>query len=108
MVKWQNFNTFQAQELILQPGSDDEIEVSHYESSSKSVEDEDSAEDVPKINGSPEYETSEDSKLNDKPDVNDGGEENCFVYIFQSSQNTRKQCCWQARKLQQKRGNPNL
>ena len=93
MVKWQNFNTFQAQELILQPGSDDEIEVSHYESSSKSVEDEDSAEDVPKINGSPEYETSEDSKLNDKPDVNNGGEENCFVYIFQSSQNTRKQCC---------------
>ena len=53
IVKRQNFNTFQAQELILQSGSGDEIEVNHYESSSKSAEDEDFAEDVPKISTVP-------------------------------------------------------
>ena len=93
MAKWLPFNNFQALELILQPGSDDELEVNHYESSNESVEDEDFAEDVPKIDGNLEHETDEDRKLNDKPGANDGGEENCFVYIFQSSKKTRKQCC---------------
>ena len=36
--------------------------VDHYESSNKSVKDEDFAEDVPKIDGSPEHETDEDGK----------------------------------------------
>ena len=84
---------FQAIEFILQPGSDDELEVDHDESSNESVENEDFSEDVLKINGNPEYETDEDAKLNDKPGANDGGEENCFVGIFQSSQKTYKQCC---------------
>ena len=48
---------------------------------------------MPKIDGNPEHETDEDRKLNDKPGASDGGEENCFVYIFQSSKKTRKQCC---------------
>ena len=51
------------------------------------------AEDVPKINGNPEYETDEDAELNDKPGASDGGEENCFLDIFQSSQKTCKQWC---------------
>ena len=67
--------------------------VDHYESSNKSVKDEDFAEDVPKIDGSPEHETDEDGKLNDEPGANDGGEENCFVDIFHSSHETCKQCC---------------
>ena len=96
MVKRQTFNSFQALKLILQPGSDNELEVDHYESSNENVEDEDFAKDVPKIDGNPEYETDKDGEL----DANDGGEENCFVYIFQISQKTCKQCCWQARKLQ--------
>ena len=86
MMKLWTFNSFEALELILQPGSDDALEVDHYKSSNKSVEDEDFAEDVPKIDGNPGYETGEDGKLNDEPSTNDGGEENCFVYIFQSSQ----------------------
>ena len=53
MVKRQTFNSFEALELIPQPGSDDALEVDHYESSNKKVEDEDFAEDVPKINGNP-------------------------------------------------------
>ena len=71
--------------MILYPGSDNELEVEHYESSNESVEDEDFAEDVPKIDGNPEYETDKDCKLNDEAGSNDGGKENCFVYIFQSS-----------------------
>ena len=59
MAKSQTFNSFQALELILQPGSDDELEVDHYESRNKSVEDEDFGEDVPQIDGSPEYETDD-------------------------------------------------
>ena len=62
--------------MILYPGSDNELEVEHYESSNESVEDEDFAEDVPKINGNPEYETDKDSELNDKPGTNDRSEEN--------------------------------
>ena len=54
MAKWQTFNSFQALKLILQPGSDDELEVDHYGSSNKSVEDEDFPKDVPKIDGNPE------------------------------------------------------
>ena len=27
---------------------------------------------------------NKDGKLNDEPGANDGGEENCFVYIFQT------------------------
>ena len=77
MVKWRIFNSFQALKLILQPGSDDELEVGHYESSNESVEDEDFAEDAPKIDGNPEYETDKDSELNDKPGTNDRSEENC-------------------------------
>ena len=53
MVKRQTFNSFQALNLILQPGSDDELEVDHYKSSHERVEDEDFAEDVPKIDGNP-------------------------------------------------------
>ena len=64
MVKWRTFNSFQTLKLILQPGSDDELEVGHYESSNESVEDEDFAEDVPKIDGNPQYETNKDGKLN--------------------------------------------
>ena len=79
IAKQQTFNSFQALEFILQPDSDDE-------STNKSIEDGDFAEDVPKIDGNPGYETGEDGKLNDEPSTNDGGEENCFVYIFQSSQ----------------------
>ena len=74
--------------MILQPGSDNElydVEVEHYGSSNESVEDEDSAEDVPKIDGIPEHETDKDCKLNGEAGANDGGKENCFVYIFQSS-----------------------
>ena len=100
MAKWCTFNSFQALKLILQPGSDDELEVNHYESSNESVEDEDFAEDVPKISGNPEYETDKNGKLNDEPGANGGAEENCFVYIFHSSQETCKQCCWQTRKRQ--------
>ena len=94
MVKWWIFNSFQALKLILQPGSDDELEVGHYESSNESVEDEDFAEDVPKIDGNPI------KMVNWTMNVNDGGEENCFVYSFQSSQKTRKQRCWQTGKHQ--------
>ena len=93
MAKWWTFNNFQALELILQPGSDDELEVDHYESSNESVEDEDFAKDVPKIDGYPEHETDEDRKLNNERGANDGGEENCFVHIFQSSQKTGRQRC---------------
>ena len=50
----------------MQPGSDDELEVNDYESSNESVEDEDSAEDVPRIDGNPENETDKDSELNDE------------------------------------------
>jgi len=39
--------------LILQPGSDDELEVDHYERGNESVEEEDFAKAVPKINGNP-------------------------------------------------------
>ena len=85
MAKWLPFSNFQALELILQPGSDDKLEVNHCESSNDSVEDEDFAEVVPKIDGNLEHETDEDKKLNDKPGANDGGEENSFVYVFQSS-----------------------
>ena len=110
-------NSFQALNLILQPGLDDKLEVEHYESSIESVEDEDFAEDVPKIDGNPEYETDKDCKLNDEAGANDGGEENCFVLevkktvlftFFKAPQKTSKQCCWQTRKRQYKRGNPNL
>ena len=66
MTKRQTFNSFEALELILQPGSDDALEVDHYESSNKNVEDKDFAEDVPKIDGNPGYETSEDGKLNQR------------------------------------------
>ena len=93
MAKWWTFNSFRALKLILQPGSDDELEVKHYESSNESVEDENFAEDVPKISGNPEYETNKNGKVNDEPGANDGGEENCFVYIFHSSQETWKKCC---------------
>ena len=93
MAKWQTFNSFQALKLILLPGSDDELEVKHCESSNESVEDEDFAKDVPKISGNPGYETSKNCKLNDEPGTIDGGEENCFVYIFYSSHETCKQCC---------------
>ena len=51
MEKRQTFNSFQVLKLILQPGSDDELEVDHYENSNESAEDEDFAEDVPRING---------------------------------------------------------
>ena len=95
MVKWQTLNSFQALKLILQPSSDNELEVDHYESSNESVED----EDVPKIDGNPEYETNKDGELNDEPGTNDGVEKNTF-YIFQSFQKTSKQCCWQTRKHQ--------
>ena len=40
---------------------------------------------MPKIDGNLEHETDEDKKRNDKPGANDGGEENSFVYVFQSS-----------------------
>ena len=74
---WRNSGlSFQALKLILQPGSDDELPVDHYESSNESVEDEDFAEDGPKIIGNPEYETDKESELNDKPGTNDVGEEN--------------------------------
>ena len=53
MAKWRTFNSFQALKLILQPDSDDELEVDHYESSNESVEDEDFAEDGPKISMRP-------------------------------------------------------
>ena len=69
IVKRQIFNSFQALEFILQPDSDDE-------STNKSIEDGDFAEDVPKISDSPEYETDEDGELNDEPGANNGGEEN--------------------------------
>ena len=82
-----------ALELILQPGSDDELEVDHCESSNESVEDDDFAEDVPRIDGNPEYDTNGDGELSDEPDTKDGGEGNCFVYIFQRSQKTCKQRC---------------
>ena len=95
MVKQQTFNSFQALKLILQPGSVDELEVNHYGSSNESVEDEDFAKDVPKIDANPEYETDKDGELNNEPGTNDGGEINCFVDIFQRSQKTSKQCCWQ-------------
>ena len=66
LLWWQNSGlSFQALKLILQPGSDDELQANHYESSNESVEDEDFAEDVPKINGNPEYETDKDSELKD-------------------------------------------
>ena len=55
---------FQALKLILQPDSEDDLEVDYYESSNESVEDEDFAEDVPKIDGNPEYETNKDGELN--------------------------------------------
>ena len=73
--------------MILQPGSDDEIEVDSYKSSNESVEDVDFAEDVPTIDVSQKYEIGleEDGELNDEPGANDGGEENHFVYTFQSS-----------------------
>ena len=87
------FNNFQCLKLILQPGSDNELEVDHYERSNKVVEDEDFAEDGPRIDGSPEYESDKDSEVNDESGANDGGEEKCFVYIFQSSQKTSKQRC---------------
>ena len=76
MAKRQGFNTSQVLELILQPGSGDELEVDHYESSNESAEDEDFAEDVPEIDGNPEYETDEDDELNHEPGADDGGEEN--------------------------------
>ena len=66
MAKWQTFNSFQALKLILQPGSDDELEVNHYESSNESVEDEDFAKAVPKINGNPQCETNKDGELNNE------------------------------------------
>ena len=72
IVKQQIFNSFQALEFILQPDSDDE-------STNKSIEDGDVAEDVPKINDNPEYETDEDSELNDEPSANNGGEENSIL-----------------------------
>ena len=101
LLWWRNsgFN-FQALKLILQPGSDDELEANHYENSNKRVDDEDFAEDLLKINGNPQYETNNDSELNDKPGDNDGGGENCFVYIFESSQKACQQHCWQTRKFQ--------
>ena len=50
LLWWRNGGlNFQVLELILQPGSDGELEVDHYESSNENVEDEDFAEDVPKI-----------------------------------------------------------
>ena len=55
MAKRQTFNSFQVLKLILQPDSDDELEVDHYENSNQSVEDEDFAEDVPRINGNPGF-----------------------------------------------------
>ena len=96
---WYSGFSFQAVKLILQPGSDDELEATHYESSNERVEDEDFAEDLLKINGKPQYETNNDSELNDKPRDNGGGE-NCFVYIFESSQKACQQHCWQTRKFQ--------
>ena len=57
--KNQTFNSFQAVELSLQPGSDDELDVDDYENRNKSVEDEDFAEDVPQVDASPEYETDD-------------------------------------------------
>ena len=77
IAKQQTFNSFQALEFILQPDSDDE-------STNKSIEDGDFAEDVPKIDVNPEYETDEDSELNDhEPSANNGGEENSlFFSIF--------------------------
>ena len=88
MAKRRTFNSFHALKLILQPGSYGDLEVDHYESSNKSVEHGDFAEDVPKIDANPEYETDKDGKLNDEPCAKDGGEEYCFVYIFQSSKKT--------------------
>ena len=76
MAKRRGFNTSQVLELVLQHGSDEELEVDHYEGSNEITEDEDFAEDVPEIDGNPEYETDEDGELNDKPGADDGGEEN--------------------------------
>ena len=79
MVKWQTLilNSFQALKLILQPSSDNELEVDHYESSNESVED----EDVPKIDGNPEYETNKDGELNDEPGTKDGDEKKHFLHF---------------------------
>ena len=60
MAKRGTFNSTQALELILQEGSDDKTEVDHYESSNKSVEDEDFLDDVPEINDDPDYLSDED------------------------------------------------
>ena len=70
MVKWLTFNSLKALKLILQPGSDNELEVDHYESSNESVQD----EDVPK------HETDKDGELNDEPGASDGGEEDLFTF----------------------------
>ena len=64
-----NESVADALELILQPGSDDELEVGHYENSNQSVEDDDFAEDVPRTDGNPEYETDGNGDLNDEPDT---------------------------------------
>ena len=79
------FNNFQGLKLILQPGSDDELEVDHYDRSNKIVEDEDFAKDVPKIDGNTEYETDKDSEVNDESGANDGGERKVFCLHFSNN-----------------------
>ena len=66
MAKRGTFNSTQALELILQEGSDDKTEVYYYESSNKSVEDEDFLDDVPEINNDPDYLSDEDGEINNE------------------------------------------
>ena len=101
MAKWQTLNCFQAVKLILQPSSDDELEVDHYESSNESVED----EDVPKIDGNPEYETNKDGELNDEPGANEGGENFTF---FKAPKRHVNNAADKQENISKKRGNPNL
>jgi len=73
MVKRWTFDSTQALELILQDGSDDKTEVDHYESSNKSVEDEDFLDDIPEIDDDPDYLSDEDGEINIeiRPDTTD-------------------------------------
>ena len=96
---------FQALKLILQPDSEDDLEVDYYESSNESVEDEDFAEDVPKIDGNPECETSNDGELNNEPSE---GKKTVLFTFFKAPKIHVNNTADKQENISKKRGNPNV
>ena len=109
MAKRRTFDSTQALELILQDSSDYETEVDHYESSNKSVEDEDFLDDVPEIlddvpeiNDDPDYLSNEDGEINSEiwPDTTDADDTATADFKLEDNQSTLRLMSMKKKTLQ--------